>query len=236
MSQVMAAAIEPPVPKNIEKVDALDEAFAKLLKDGPLVWVKKLIIRAFVLGVCLGISAAGSYVGYLKATGKWDASAHLFPAIVILFGLGFTVPAMTVTIRVMFLSVVMSVKAIRDSQSIVSIAKDVQQKAGPIIDKIDKVADKAVPMAENIEKIVEKAQGMTGDVVEIAHKTRSTIEQMNGSFNVKMIEQKMDQLVGSLATIAKVMAPLARMFGSKGSDDEVSVPEFDPLKAGGRRR
>jgi len=216
------------------KPDALDAAFAKLLADGPLAWIAKLTLKAFMMGVCLGTSASGSYVWYLKSAGKWDASVHLFPAIVILFGLGFTVPAMTVTIRVMFLSVVMSVKAIRDSQAIVSIAKDIQQKAGPIIDKVDKVVDKAVPTAENIEKIVEKAIGMSGDVVEIAHKTRSAFEQMNGSFDFKAIEKKMDQLVGGIATIAKVLEPLAKVFGAKG--DEMAVPEFDPLKMGGRRR
>lgn len=216
----------------------MDRFFSELMSGDPIRKTIKFIAAIFAGGLLLGAGVALGFYWYLKAIGKWDPSAHLFPAIVIVFGLGFTVPALTVSLRVMFLSLAMGFKGVQDMQKFMNKVDLFQQKADPILNQTNQVLGQIGPMTKDVGVVLGKASQMSEDVVSIAHKTRTVLEHINGTFDVKVISEKLDTLTGTFNKVSSNLEAIASVFtgGLKASQDESLVPEFDPLKLSSRRR
>jgi len=206
----------------------------------------------FFGGPLLGVFSAAAYVWVVRTYGVWDVSRDSFHFAIILYGLGITFPVLLISCRLMVKMFFQNCEQIENMNFIIDKFRNVEEKAGPVIDKIEKiinekadpmvnkieqVIDKAVPIAENVELIVRRAQGMAEDIELIAHKVRTVTEALNGHLDFKNIEGKLDKVADSLNTIADVFEPVKRREGGskKAEAPEVVLPAFDPFKAGGRR-
>ncbi len=195
----------------------------------PLVKTKRFIITMFLIGSFFGLMSAAAYVYFMNHYHKWDAS-YVFQTLVLFWGLAFVLPSLTISLRIMFLGIMLNLRALDDYDKLSSTIDSVQKQIEPIVNKINHVVDRAVPIAESVQEIVEKSKQMSEDIGSIAQKTRTVLDNMNGSFDVRVLEKKMDKLADSLAVIASVFT------NGKKEIDEIQVGEFDPLKLGKSKR
>jgi len=210
--------------------------------------MRKFIIRMFIIGVFLGVTGSVFYGHFGKSQDKF------FHSFIIFAGLAFTFPMFTISVRLMLRMFYMSYEGMEKQNDLIERLKETEEEAGPIIQKIEKiindkaepivnkieqVIDKALPIAENVEDVVKRAKGMAEDIEQVAHKVRTLTESLNGHLDFKNVEGKLDKVADSLNTIASVFKPFS---GKKAANDEEEgtppslIPAFDPLKAGGRRR
>jgi len=210
------------------------------------------ITLVLIGGPLLGVLSAIGYRWIVATYGTWDISKDSFHFGIILYGLGFTFPILAISCRLMVKMFFQNCEQIENQNFIIEKFRNVEEKAGPVIDKIEEIVtekaepiinkiemviEKAVPIAENVEEIVKRANRMAEDIETIAHKVRTVTEALNGHLDFKNIEGKLDKVADSLSTIADVFEPVKRREGGnkKAEVAEVMLPAFDPIKAGGRR-
>lgn len=210
--------------------------------------MSKFMVRMFVFGFILGVGGAALYAHFGSST---DRFFHCF---IIFAGLAFTFPMFTISIRLMLKMYYMSVEATEKQSEVIEKFHRVEKEAGPVIDKvkeiltvhadpailkIEKVIEKSIPIAENMGVILEKAKGMTEDIERIAHRIRSATDAMNGHFDFKSLESRLDKVADSLSTIASVFDPPKKKASNQASTEvsekAVVLPMFDPLVAGRRK-
>lgn len=191
------------------------------LSGNPIRQTRRFMITAFAIGATLGLT--GSILFYaMKPDILW--------ATIIFFALGFTAPMASITVRALYVSLVLGTYALEEYRSMRGQFERAQAKIEPLLHKFDGVVDKVPPMIENVSVVVEKAKNMSDDIVVIANRVAVATQELNGSFNVKVVEKKLDELAKSLSTIAGAFAV---------SDQEptiVPLEEFDPTKMGPRRK
>lgn len=93
---------------------------------------KKLMARLFICGPILGIMSASIYAGHLKTIHAWEPSTSLFHTMILFFALSLTFPAITLTVRMMYLSLVLGVKGIENTE-----------KLGPAMERLEKLVGQA---------------------------------------------------------------------------------------------
>lgn len=212
-----------------------------VLDTNPLRPTRRFMTVAFAVGTVLGFVVSFAFYKYLVIVGHWDMKVHLFPTILFFWGLAFAVPMGSITVRVMYLTLVMGYAGLEQYQKLSVQFKEAQddlKKAHeelkkdirPLLDKANVVLDQVPPMVEDIKVVLEKARAMGDDVVSIAHRVNTATHELNGSFNVKVLEAKLDVLGKSLATIAKAFG------GENGEIKEPEILEFDPTKLAARKR
>jgi hypothetical protein len=194
--------------------------------------MRTFIACMLVAGPVLGIVSALAYARIVSTYGTWDVSKDSFHFAIILYGLGFTFPILSISVRLMIKMFFQNCEAIENQNFILETLKIAHDKAPGILQNVEAVVDKAVPIANMVEEIVKQAKGMAEDIEKIAHRVRTATDTINGNFDFKSIEGKLEKVAESLSTIAGVFAPI------KKKSDVPSFPEipaFDPLKAGGRK-
>jgi hypothetical protein len=194
--------------------------------------MKSFIISMMVVGPILGIISAFAYRWIVTTYGVWDISKDTFHMGLLFYGLGFTFPILSISCRLMVTMFFQNCEQIENMNYITGKLKEVHEKSPDLIKKIDAVVDKAVPIASAIEEIITRAKGMSEDIEKIAHRVRAATDAMNGSFDFKSIEKRLETVSDSLISIAKVFNPIKK---SGGDLPIPEVPMFDPLKAGGRK-
>lgn len=206
------------------------------------------IVRMFVVGVTLGIVGSVIYGIFGKSTDKF------FHSFIIFAGFAFTFPMFTISVRLMLKMFYMSVESTEKQNEIIEKFHKVEKEAGPVVDKIKEIltvhADPAIkkvehliqkagPIIDNVEIVVQKSKGMAEDIEQIAHRIRNVTEAMNGHFDFKSIEQRLDKVADSLSTIASVFDPPKKKSAvngeDKGSAMTAGFPTFDPLTTGRKK-
>lgn len=196
----------------------------------PVYATRSFMLKMFVIGSIFGIVSATTYALYVSKNGRWDASTSSFQTLVLFWGLAFLFPCLTISLRIMYQSLVMGQEGLEAYRDLRGSINDMKAQIEPIVKKVDVVVDKIIPMTQNLQVVVDHATKMGEDVVSIAHKTRGVLEQMNGTLDVKVIGDKLDRLGDSLTTIAKAL-------GGEVTPGTPVMEEFDPMKAvAGRRR
>lgn len=206
------------------------------------------MIRMFVSGITLGIVGSLLYWFIGKSTDKF------FHCFIIFAGLAFTFPMFTISVRLMLKMFYMSVEATEKQNEIIEKFHKVEKEAGPVVDKIKEILtvhadpavkkiehliEKAGPIIDNVEVVVQKSKGMAEDIEKIAHRIRNITEAMNGHFDFKSIEQRLDKVADSLSTIASVFDPPKKKTASANGENTPAVsagfPAFDPLTTGRKK-
>jgi len=190
--------------------------------------MNRSIITMFIVSSIVGVTAAICYWIFSPSSEK------LFHCFVIAGAIGYSFPAFTIVIRVTVRGYFMGLESMENQSVMIEKIHATEEMAGPIIKKIDQVVDKAIPISESVEEVVFRAKGMSEDIEKIAHRIREVIDNLNGSFDIKSLEKRIEKVADSLTTIASVFTPL----GKKGKEEILvpDLPEFDPLKAGGKRK
>lgn len=193
----------------------------------------RLFITCMVVaGPLLGIVSAFAYKWIVSTYGTWDVSKDTFHFGIILYGLGFTFPILSISVRLMTKMFFQNCEAIENQNFILETLKIAHDKAPAIIQNVESVVDKAVPIANTVEEIVKQAKNMAEDIEKIAHRVRTATDAINGHFDFKAIEGKLEKVAESLTTIAGVFSPIKK----KGEALPIpEIPVFDPLKAGGKK-
>jgi hypothetical protein len=194
--------------------------------------MKFFITFMCISGPVLGVIAACLYRWVVVTYGQWEPSKDSFHFGIIIYGLGVTLPILSISCRLMIKMFFQNCEQIENMNYVIGMLKDAHDRAPHLLEKVEKVIDKAIPISNSIEEVVGRAKGMAEDVEKIAHRVRAATDAMNGSFDFKVIEQKLTNVSDSLGTIASMFSPLKKKNG------ELSVPElmpFDPLKTGGKR-
>lgn len=188
----------------------------------------RFILSLFVGSAIVGAVAATLYAVYGTSTDR------VFHSFVIFAAIAYSFPAFTTVIRVTVRGYYMSLEGMENQNELIEKIHATEERAGPIIKKVDQVVDKAIPIAESVEEVVSRAKGMSEDVEKIAHRIREVIDNLNGNLDIKTLETKLERVAESLSTIASVFTPL----GKKGKGEVLipDIPEFDPLKVGGKRK
>jgi len=198
------------------------------------------ILKMFVIGSVFGTISAYCYVWYVQSQGRWEPSTSAFHAAILFWGLGFIFPCLTISLRIMYQSLMMGHEGLEAYRELKKNVEEMKDQILPIIEKTNIVVDKIIPMTENIHDVVTQAQKMSEDVVSIAHKTRGMLEHMNGSLDVKVLSDKLDRVGDNLERIAKAFAEPAGGFKASDNGDvaipELAMQEFDPTKLPARRR
>jgi hypothetical protein len=206
------------------------------------------MVRMFAIGITLGIIGSIVY-GYLG-----HSTDKFFHSFIIFAGFAFTFPMFTISVRLMLKMFYMSVEATEKQSEIIEKFHRVEKEAGPIVDKVKEILtvhadpavkkiehliEKAGPIIDNVEVVVEKSKGMAEDIEKIAHRIRNITEAMNGHFDFKSIEQRLDKVADSLSTIASVFDPPKKKTASSNGENTPVVsagfPTFDPLTAGRKK-
>jgi hypothetical protein len=191
--------------------------------------MKVFITSMLTAGPILGVISAFAYRWIVVTYGQWDVSKDTFHMGLLFYGLGFTFPVLAISCRLMVKMFFQNCEQIENMTHMIGVFKEAHEKAPNLIKNIETVVDRAVPIASSIEEIIVRAKGMSEDVEKIAHRVRTAIDSMNGSFDLKVIEKKLETVADSLSSIAKVFNPIKKAGG------DLPVPElpvFDPLKAG----
>lgn len=188
--------------------------------------MKVFINIMLVVGPLTGILSAFLYRWMVQKYGQWDYSKDNFHFGIILYGLGVTLPILSISCRLMIRMFFMNCEQIENQNYLIETFKEAQEKAPELIKNIQTVVDKAVPISNNIEEIVSRAKSMAGDVEVIAHKVRSTLDGLNGALDIKVLE-------GHLRDVRDNLVVIAQAFGGTSSP---SSGEGDLLQPGGRRR
>lgn len=184
-------------------------------------------------GPLIGVGSALLYRHIVMTYGHWDVSKDSFHFGIILYGLGFTFPILSISCRIMAKVFFQNCEQIENQNFILETLKVAHDKAPAIMANVEKVVDKAVPIAHNVESVVEMAKGMSSDVEEIvrrikamledvqtiAQKVRQTMDAMNGAFDVQMLREVKESLV-----------EIAGVFTGKKIPEPAPGFEFDPFK------
>ena len=211
--------------------------------------MRSFIIRMFVIGGTLGLIASTLYIFLGHSSDK------IFHSFVIFAGLAFTFPMFTVSIQLMLKMFYMSVEATEKQNEIIEKFHRVEREAGPIVDKIkevltvhaepalkkiDQVIDRAVPIAKDVEEVASRAKGMAEDIEQVVHRVRHLTDAINGHFDIKSIESRLDKVAESLMIIASVFDPPKKKTAAATTIEEkpqmtAAFPVFDPLTSGRKR-
>jgi hypothetical protein len=207
------------------------------------------MVRMFVTGFILGIAGSVLY-GYVGTS-----TDKFFHSFIIFAGFAFTFPMFTISVRLMLKMFYMSVEATENQSMLIDKVRRVEEAAGPVVDKVKEILtvhadpavkkiehliEKAGPIIDNVEIVVQKSKGMAEDIEQIAHRIRNITEAMNGHFDFKNIDQKLDKVADSLSTIASVFDPPKKKTASTNGENTPAVvaagfPAFDPLTTGRKK-
>jgi len=113
---------------------------------------KRFVILMFMLGGIFGALSCVGYVWYVKSMGKWDPSSSSFHAAILLWGLGFVFPCLTISLRLMVQTVTMSAEGLEKSKEMVGVLNDVQSSVQPIINDIKDVVHKVRSTSDQISE------------------------------------------------------------------------------------
>lgn len=191
--------------------------------------MKVFVTSMLTIGPVLGIISALAYRWIVVNYGQWDPSKDTFHMGILFYGLGFTFPVLAISCRLMVKMFFQNCEQIENMSYVVNAFKEAHEKAPNLIKNIEAIVDRAIPIANSIEEIAVRAKGMSEDVEKVVHRIRTATDAMNGSFDIKVLEKKLESVADSLNSIAKVFNPI------KKAGAELPVPElpvFDPLKAG----
>lgn len=186
----------------------------------------KFITRMFVMANIVAVSLAVFY---------WNVSVSdekMFHCIILFGAGGITIPMFLCTMRLMLKGYYLSLMGWETTNKLFQGYADLQKKVDPIVAKVDSIVDKSLPMAETVEDIVGRAKGVALDVEQITQKVRGAIDGMNGSFDMKILEEHMREIKESLHKISGVFS------GDKKpaiTQDNFPIKEFDPAKPRTRR-
>jgi hypothetical protein len=191
---------------------------------------KVFITSMLIIGPIIGVISALGYRWVVTTYGTWDTSKDTFHFGIILYGLGFTFPILSISVRLMTKMFFLTCEQLESQNFILETLRIAHDKAPTIIKNVEEVVDKSVPIARTVEEIVTRAKGMAEDVEKIAHRIRTATDAINGGLDFKAIEGKLEKVAENLNMIASVFAPVR-----KNTGNSIAIPEFDPLKAGGKR-
>jgi len=218
--------------------------------EDPIKKAKSFMFWSFLVGIVLAVMVAFGYYASVKINGEKWTSSDTFHVLTLFGSVAFAFPMLTSSVRLLFFTLTLGYRGSQNSDKvaktfetirlesvpIITKAKEVMEASGPIITKTKEVMDKAGPMIESFDVILQKTKAMADDIVEIAHRVRTATEAMNGSFNVKTLEEKLTQVADSLNVIAGIFKPLTKTGAAMLPSLSSMIPEFDPLKAGGKRK
>lgn len=187
------------------------------------------ITSMLVAGPLLGVLCAWGYWKIVHTYGQWDNGKDWFHFSIIFYGLGVTFPVLAISCRLMVKMFFQNCEQIENMSHVIQTFKEAHEKAPHLIANIEKVVDKAIPIASSIEDIAARAKGMSEDVEKVVHRIRTATDAMNGSFDIRVLEKKLESVADSLNSIAKVFSPIKKAGGELPIPE---VPVFDPLKAG----
>lgn len=190
--------------------------------------MKLFITVMCIVGPLSGLVSGFVYYLMLSKAGTWDSSKDVFHVGIIVYGLGVTLPILSISCRLMIKMFFQNCEQMENLNFIVGALKTAHEKAPGLLENVQSVMDKAVPIANNIEEIVGRAKAMSSDVEAIAHKVRTTMDSLNGSLDVKVLEGHFREVKESLKTIAET-------FGG-GQKALESSTEIELTPGGGRRR
>lgn len=156
----------------------------------------RFVALMFVAGVLLAAAFVFTYWRLSKSPDK------LFHCIVLGFAVGYSFPAVMTFIRIAIKGYFLGIEQAERLTYAIDGLKQAQDSAPNLIENAKNVMEKAVPIAHNVEEIVSRAKGMADDVEAVVHKVRTTMDSLNGSLDVKVIEKKLGEVNESLKTIA----------------------------------
>lgn len=190
-------------------------------------------MKVFITVMCItgplsGIVTALLYRWMVTRYGQWDMAKDSFYFGIIIYGLGVTLPILSISCRLMIKMFFQNCEQIENLNFIVGALKSAHEKAPALLENVQTVVDKAVPIANNIEEIVGRAKAMSSDVEAITHKVRTTMDALNGSLDVKVLEGHFREVKDSLKTIADT-------FGG-GQKSLETASEIELVPGGGRRK
>jgi len=131
--------------------------------------VQRLMVALFSLGPVLGAAASALYTWHLKSSGHWEPSTSLFHAMILFFALSITAPALGLTMRMMFMSLVLGLKGIENTERI-----------GPAMEKF--------------EKLLALADTAKNEEGEKARRVLSSIDRFVTSGGLERIEQGVERM------------------------------------------
>ena len=188
--------------------------------------MRTFIKGAFIAGPTLGVLSAIGYYFVATSSHPWDASKDTFNAAILIYGLGFAFPILSISCRLMIRMFFQNCEQLGNFNYLIDSFRRAQDKAPELLENIQTVVDKAVPISNNIEEIVTRAKDMAGDVEAIAHKVRATMDGLNGALDVKALEGRFREVERHLGVIA----------GAFGGTSSSSSGEADLFQAGGGRK
>jgi len=97
-----------------------------VLDANPLRPTRRFMTVAFAVGTLLGFVVSFAFYKYLVIVGQWDMKVHLFPTILFFWGLAFAVPMGSITVRVMYLTLVMGYAGLEQYQKLSVQFKEAQ--------------------------------------------------------------------------------------------------------------
>jgi hypothetical protein len=175
----------------------------------------RFMVIAFAFGIIVALTSA---VLYWRLTPP--SPEKLFHVIVIVGAFAYSFPAFTTLIRLSVKGYYLGVEQAERLSYAVDGLKTAQEKAPHLLENAKSIMDKAIPIANNVEEIVTRAKGMAGDVETIAHKVRSTMDSMNGSLDIKVLE-------GHLREVKESLKAIAAVFTGGASKEDGSPKEFE---------
>lgn len=188
--------------------------------------MKRFIFLMFTLCPVAGVASAMGYSAMVRTYGTWDASKDTFNAGLIIYGLGVALPILSISCRLMIRMFFQNCEAIENQNYVIETLRSAHEKAPHLLEDVQKMMDKAIPISNNIEEIVARAKAMSDDVGTVAHKLRGVTDAMNGSFSADTVKEIRDSLKKIADGVSVFKMP---------SQDDVKLPEFDPLKPRRRR-
>lgn len=133
-----------------------------------------------------------------------QVSTSMFQVVVLAYGAGFVMPYFLTTLLKLNLGIDMNRKALELGTATANNLQHLKDEIEPVINKAEQVVDKIVPIVENASEVSPKIKEMSEDIARISHKIRTATDNLNGSFDIKAIEQKLDKVAESLSTLAGV--------------------------------
>lgn len=136
--------------------------------------VTRLMVALFTLGPILGIVSATLYGWYIKSTGAWEPSTSLFHVMILFFALSTTAPALGLTMRMMFISLVLGLKGIENTN-----------KVGPVMDRIEMLLTKIEPVLERT---------LHGDTLVKVERVFASADELISSGSLERIEGHLEKM------------------------------------------
>jgi len=122
----------------------------------------RFMISMFGVGIILGLIASFCYSAYLMSVGGWDKSTSLFHAVVLLFGLGVTVPALSTSLRMLYHGLVLSERGLQNAEKLSNAVDRAEEKAGPMVDRFERMVGRFERLLDIAES--ERAKAMLARV------------------------------------------------------------------------